>query len=167
MIRQLNWGLLAAMIVVIVVIGIAFRSFKVLLLSILPNLFPIVAAGTLLNLTGGGLEYASVIALTVGFGIAVDDTIHFLSRLRIETRRASTLQDGVAETLTRIGPVLILTTLVLIAGLAATVISDLPSMRLFGKLFMATIAAAIVADLLFLPAIILAARKYGLLKSID
>ena len=71
MIRQLNWGLLAAMIVVIVVIGIAFRSFKVLLLSVLPNLFPIVAAGTLLNLTGGGLEYASVIALTVGFGIAV------------------------------------------------------------------------------------------------
>ena len=55
----------------------------------------------------------------------------------------------------------------LIAGLSATVISDLPSMRLFGKLFMATIAAAIVADLLFLPAIILAARKYGFLKSID
>jgi predicted RND superfamily exporter protein len=167
MIRQLNWGLLAAMVVVIVVIGIAFRSFKILVLSVLPNLFPIVAAGSLLNLTGGGLEYASVIALTVGFGIAVDDTIHFLSRLRIETNRAKNLQDGVAETLTRIGPVLILTTLVLIAGLAATVISDLPSMRLFGKLFMATIAAAIVADLLFLPAIILAARKYGFLKSID
>jgi hypothetical protein len=167
MIRQLNWGLLAAMVVVIVVIGIAFRSFKILVLSVLPNLFPIVAAGSLLNLTGGGLEYASVIALTVGFGIAVDDTIHFLSRLRIETNRAKNLQDGVAETLTRIGPVLILTTMVLIAGLAATVISDLPSMRLFGKLFMATIAAAIVADLLFLPAIILAARKYGFLKSID
>ena len=167
MIRQLNFSLLTAMIVVIVVIGIAFRSFKILVLSILPNLFPIVAAGTLLNLTDGGLEYASVIALTVGFGIAVDDSIHFLSRLRIETSRTPKLQDGVAETITRIGPVLILTTLVLIAGLAATVISDLPSMRLFGKLFMVTIGAAIVADLLFLPAVILAARKFGLIKTID
>ncbi len=166
MIRQLNFSLLTAMIVVIVVIGIAFRSFKILVLSILPNLFPIVAAGTLLNLTDGGLEYASVIALTVGFGIAVDDSIHFLSRLRIETNRTPKLQDGVAETITRIGPVLILTTLVLIAGLAATVISDLPSMRLFGKLFMVTIGAAIVADLLFLPAVILAARKFGLIKTI-
>jgi uncharacterized protein len=167
MIRQLNWGLLAAMIVVIVVIGIAFRSFKILILSILPNLFPIVAAGAFLNLSGGGLEYASVIALTVGFGIAVDDTIHFLSRLRIETNRTPDLHDGVAETIARIGPVLILTTLVLIAGLAATVISDLPSMRLFGSLFMMTIASAIVADLIFLPAVILAARKFGLIKGID
>lgn len=166
MIRQLNWGLLAAMVVVIVVIGIAFRSLKILVLSILPNLFPIVAAGSMLHLMGGGLEYASVIALTVGFGIAVDDTIHFLSRLRIETSRTEELTDGVAETLSRIGPVLVLTTLVLIAGLAATVISDLPSMRLFGSLFMATIAAAIVADLLFLPAIILAAQKFGIIKTL-
>ena len=167
MIRQLNRGLLAAMIVVIMLIGIAFRSFKILLLAILPNLFPIVAAGSLLLLTGGGLEYASVIALTVGFGIAVDDTIHFLSRLRIETSRTPDLRKGVAATISRIGPVLILTTLVLIAGLSATIISDLPSMRLFGKLFMTTLGAAIIGDLLFLPAIILAARKMGLVKSID
>lgn len=167
MIRQLNRGLLAAMIVVICLIGIAFRSFKILILAILPNLFPIVAAGALLYLTGGGLEYASVIALTVGFGIAVDDTIHFLNRLRIETRRTPNLQDGVAETIARIGPVLVLTTLVLIAGLAATVFSDLPSMRLFGKLFMTTLAAALIGDLIILPAVILAAQKYGFIKTAE
>ena len=167
MIRQLNRGLMFAIIVVIAMIGIAFRSFKIMLLSIMPNLFPIVAAGSLLFLTGGGLEYASVIALTVAFGIAVDDTIHFLNRLRIETSQAKDLQDGVAETISRIGPVLVLTTLVLIAGLSATVISDLPSMRLFGMLFMATLGAALVGDLLFLPAIILAARKLGLVKTAD
>jgi len=167
MIRQLNRGLLAAMIVVICLIGVAFRSFKILILAILPNLFPIVAAGSLLYLTGGGLEYASVIALTVAFGIAVDDTIHFLSRLRIETSRVPDLQDGVAETIARIGPVLVLTTLVLIAGLAATVLSDLPSMRLFGKLFMTTLAAALLGDLIILPAVILAARKYGFVKTAE
>jgi len=167
MIRQLNRGLIFAIVVVIGVIGIAFRSLRILLLAILPNLFPIVAAGSLLFLTGGGLEYASVIALTVAFGIAVDDTIHFLNRLRIETSRTAKLQDGVAETISRIGPVLVLTTLVLIAGLSATVISDLPSMRLFGKLFMATLGAALIGDLLILPAVILTARKFGLVKTAE
>ena len=62
---------------------------------------------------------------------------------------------------------LVLTTLVLIAGLSATVISDLPSMRLFGTLFMTAIGAALVGDLLFLPAIILAARRLGIVKTAD
>ncbi|MDA7947558.1 MAG: MMPL family transporter [Hyphomicrobiaceae bacterium] len=167
MIRQLNRGLIAAIVVVILVIGIAFRSFKVMLLSIFPNLFPIVTAGALLYLIGGGLEYASVIALTVAFGIAVDDTIHFLNRLHLETSRAPNLVDGVTETISRIGPVLVLTTLVLIVGLSATILSDLPSMRLFGQLFMTTLSAAIFGDLLILPAIVLAARKFGLAKTPD
>lgn len=167
MIRQLNRGLIAAMIVVIGLIGVAFRSFRILILSILPNLFPIVAAGALLYLTGGGLEYASVIALTVAFGIAVDNAIHFLNRLRIETSRAKDLQDGVAETIARIGPVLVVTTLVLIAGLAATILSDLPSMRLFGKLFVTALTGALIGDLIILPAVILAAQKYGFVKTAE
>jgi len=160
MIRQLSRGLMSAVVVVIIVIGLAFRSLQASLLSIMPNILPIVAAGSLLYLTGGGLGYASVIALTVAFGIAVDDTIHFLNRLLIERERADTLEDAVHGTITRLGPVLVLTTAVLVAGLAATSFSDLPSMRLFGKLFMTTLAAALVGDLLFMPALILVARKY-------
>ncbi|MFQ5625647.1 MAG: RND family transporter [Methyloligellaceae bacterium] len=167
MIRQLNRGLMFAMVVVIIVIGIAFRSFQDLLLSIFPNLFPIVTAGGMLYLIGGGLEYASVIALTVAFGIAVDDTIHFLSRLRLEAVRTPELQDDVTKTLSRIGPVLILTTLVLIAGLSATVFSDLPSMRLFGQLFMTTLGAAIFGDIIILPATILTAQKIGLVTKAE
>ncbi len=159
MIGQLGRGLMTAIVVVILLIGAAFRSFRVMIFSILPNIFPIVAAGALLYLTGGGLEYASVIALTVAFGIAVDDTIHFLSRLNIERARVDSLQPAVHETISRIGPVLVLTTLVLVVGLAATAFSDLPSMRLFGQLFMATLAAALVGDVLFLPALILAVGR--------
>ncbi len=165
MIGQLGQGLTAAVVVVIILIGVAFRSVTAALLSIMPNIFPIVAAGAVLYLTGGGLEYASVIALTVAFGIAVDDTIHFLNRLHIERERASTLQDAVSQTISRIGPVLVLTTIVLVVGLAATGLSDLPSMRLFGKLFMTTLAAALVGDVLFLPAIILALRGLRHVKS--
>lgn len=164
MIGQLNRGLMVAIVVVIVVIGAAFRSFGVAILAIIPNVFPIVAAGTVIYMMGGGLEYASVIALTVAFGIAVDDSIHFFNRLNIETGRKASVAEAVHHTISRIGPVFVLTTLVLVVGLAVTVLSDLPAMRLFGTLFMTTLAAALVGDVLILPAVILSLRKLGLVR---
>ena len=164
MISQLNRGLMVAVVVVIVLIGAAFRSWRILVLSIVPNLFPIVAAGSVIYLSGGGLEYASVISLTVAFGLAVDDTIHFLNRLNIESGRTESLSEAVYQTISRIGPVLVLTTLVLVAGLAVTILSDLPAMRLFGKLFAAVLAAALIGDMLILPAIVLGLRKLGLVR---
>ena len=146
-------------------IGLAFRSAGIAALSVVPNLFPILTAGTWIYLTGGGLEYASVISLTVAFGIAVDDTIHFLNRLRFEMTRNRSLDDAVYQTISRIGPVLVLTTLVLVVGLAVTVFSDLPAMRKFGELFISTLAAALIGDVLLLPAIVLSLRKLRTVRS--
>lgn len=155
MINQLNRGLLGAIILVIILIGFAFRSREVALLSIVPNLLPIAAAGAALYLQNLGLEYASVIGLTVAFGLAVDDSIHFLNRLHLERSRTDSQQEAVRNTLVHIGPVLILTTMVLVCGLAVTILSELPSMRQFGSLAMTTLIAALLADLLILPAIII------------
>lgn len=160
MIAQLNRSLVAAIVVVMVLIGIAFRSLQVTVMSILPNLFPIVAAGALLYMLGAGLEYASVIGLTVAFGLAVDDTIHFLSRLHLEQTRSGDLVHAVHETISRIGPVLLLTTIVLVLGMAVTIFSELPPMRLFGQLAMTMLTAAVVADILLLPATIIAWKKF-------
>lgn len=155
MINQLNQGLLGAVILVIVLIGFAFRSREVALLSIVPNLLPIAAAGAGLYLQNLGLEYASVIGLTVAFGLAVDDTIHFLNRLHLERSRTDSQREAVYATLRHIGPVLMLTTITLVCGLAVTILSELPSMRQFGGLAMTTLIAALIADLLILPAIII------------
>ena len=83
-ISQLNQGLLLAIIVVVFLIGIAFRSFKVALISIPANLLPIVTAGAVLHFTDSGLQFASILGLTVAFGLAVDDSIHFFNRHRLE-----------------------------------------------------------------------------------
>lgn len=159
MIRQLNYGLLIAIVLVVVMIGIAFRSISVAAISIAPNLFPLVATGAMLYAVGGGLEYASVIAFTVAFGLAVDDTIHFLNRLVVEENRSRSTEKAVRQTLFVVGPVLVLTTIVLVLGLAVTVFSAVPPTQLFGRLAMTMLAAALIADLLFLPAIILTLRK--------
>ncbi len=159
MINTLNQGLMLAIIIVIILLGVAFRSLDAALLSIVPNLFPIVSVGAVLYLFGEGLQFASVMGLTVAFGLAVDDTIHFLNRFELEQRKTGSVESHVRNTIAHIGPVLILTTLVLLCGLSVTSLSDLPVTRLFGQLSMATLASALIADLLILPAIILAARK--------
>ena len=159
MIQQLNQGLMVAIVIVIILIGVAFRSYKAVILSIAPNIFPIAAAGALLYLSGNQLEYASVIGLTVAFGLAVDDTIHFLNRLYIERARNANWEVAVFQTVERIGPVLLLTTIVLVLGLAVTILSDLPPMRVFGQLSMTTLTSALIADLVILPAMILAAIR--------
>ena len=71
-----------------VLLGMAFRSPFVAVVSLLPGLFPVVASGTLLWARGDGLEFASVVALLVVFGLGIDALIHFLNRLRLEEQAA-------------------------------------------------------------------------------
>ena len=164
MIWELNIGLVADMAVVIVLLGIAFRSAFASIVSLLPSMIPILATGSLLYLSGQGLHFASMIALTVAFGLSLDSTIHFLNRYFLETRRTSTgaedVENVLARTAVMIGPVLILTTVVLSLGLGITVLSDLPSLRVFGQLSGVTLFAALVAQLIVLPACIAVAAKF-------
>ena len=149
MIDKLSDGLTIEIVFVAAFIGLAFRSFTIMLTSILPGLFPIVLAGAVLWATGLGLQFASVIALTVSFGLGLSATIHFLNRLQIEDTEADPAV-GVARATVRVGPPLILTSAVLACGLAMTVFSSLPSLRLFGWLSAFAMISALIADLLIL-----------------
>jgi predicted RND superfamily exporter protein len=149
MIDKLSRGLTIEIVFVAAFIGIAFWSPVVMLISILPGLFPIVFAGSLLLLLGQGLQFASVIALTVSFGLGLSATIHFLNRLQIEDVDPDPAV-GVERATILVGPPLILTSAVLACGLAMTVLSSLPSLRLFGWLSAIAMIAALFADLFML-----------------
>ncbi|MGO8955306.1 MAG: efflux RND transporter permease subunit [Rhodomicrobium sp.] len=150
MIDRLNNALTIEIVFVAAFIGLAFRSLIVMLAAILPAIFPILASGVLLWILGMGLQFASIVALTVSFGLGLSATIHFLNRLRLEDRRDADPAIGVARATVLVGPALILTTVVLACGLAVTVFSDLPSLRLFGWLSAFAMVAALFADLLIL-----------------
>lgn len=163
MIWELNFGLISDIVVVVVFLGLAFRSLFASIVSILPSLLPIFATGALLWATGDGLHFASIIALTVAFGLALDSTIHFLNRYDIEERDSSAgyrkPEEALARTARIIGPVLILTTIVLALGLGVTILSNLPSLRVFGQLSGVTLSAALLAQLVILPASVTLYRK--------
>ncbi|MGY3622957.1 efflux RND transporter permease subunit [Bradyrhizobium sp. USDA 10063] len=150
MIEKLNHGLTIEFALVAIFIGLAFRSVVVMFSCILPGIFPVVLSGTVLWLLGEGLQFASVVALTVSFGLGLSATIHFLNRLRLERKPGITAALAVERATVLVGPALILTTVVLACGLVVTVFSDLPSLRLFGWLSAFSMIAALVADLFIL-----------------
>jgi predicted RND superfamily exporter protein len=150
MIKKLNRGLTLEFMFVAAFIGLAFRSVVVMLASILPGIFPVVLSGMVLWALGGGLQFASVVALTVSFGLGLSATIHFLNRLRQEERLDEDPAMAVERATVLVGPPLILTSVVLACGLIVTVFSDLPSLRLFGWLSAFAMLAALAADLLIL-----------------
>jgi predicted RND superfamily exporter protein len=150
MIEKLNRGLTIEFALVAIFIGLAFRSVVVMLSCILPGIFPVVLSGTVLWLLGEGLQFASVVALTVSFGLGLSATIHFLNRLRLERAPGVSAELAVERATVLVGPALILTTVVLACGLVVTVFSDLPSLRLFGWLSAFAMIAALIADLFIL-----------------
>jgi uncharacterized protein len=150
MIEKLNRGLTIEFALVAMFIGLAFRSWVVMFACVLPGIFPVVLSGTVLWALGEGLQFASVVALTVSFGLGLSATIHFLNRLRLESKPGVNSAVAVERAKVLVGPALILTTVVLACGLVVTVFSDLPSLRLFGWLSAFSMIAALVADLFIL-----------------
>lgn len=159
MIGQLNEALPICVAFAAVLLGLAFRSAFVSFVSLLPGLFPVVASGAILWAMGEGLEFSSVVALLVVFGLAIDALIHFFNRLRIEERHESRPDVAIRRARVLVGPAIILTTIVLAFGLGVTVFSDLPSLRTFGFVCGTTLLASLVADLVFLPALIMLVRQ--------
>jgi uncharacterized protein len=155
-VKEINLALVSAFIIVLALFAIAFRSARISLISAVPNLLPVFAVGGLIFLVVGGLDYASVVGLTVAFGLAVDDTAHFLNRLLLERSKSEATLDAVSSTLEAIGPVIMITTVILMFALAISAFSEMPPTRTFGQTCVATLLAAVVADLIALPALILA-----------
>src|SRR5262245_24846616 len=159
MISQLNEALPICVAFAALLLAIAFRSVFVGLVSLLPGLYPVVVSGAILWWFDGGLEFASVVALLVVFGLAIDSLIHFFNRLSLEERTEPRADLAIRNARVLVGPAIILTTLVLAFGLGVTVFSDLPSLRIFGFVCGTTLIASLLADLVFLPGLIMLVRK--------
>jgi uncharacterized protein len=154
MIAKLNWSLITAIFADILLIMLAFRNIPIGVVSVLANTLPLAATGAFLYVTGWGMQFTTVIALTVAFGIAVDDSIHYLNRFLMLHDRTSPLSGRLVSTSREIGPVLIGTTAIILAGLSTTYFSGLPTVTLFGTIAGITLVVAMLADLIVLPAVI-------------
>jgi uncharacterized protein len=145
----------SAAVIIFCVLGLAYRSVRIGLISIIPNIFPLAVTGTFLVLAGQSLEIVSVCAFTVCLGIAVDDTIHFLTRFQEERPHSANDYDAIRRAFIGAGTGMIMTTLVLVAGFMTVVFSDMREQRVFAIMGALTLAAALFGDLVLLPALLL------------
>ncbi len=144
-----------ASLIIFMVLAVVYRSLRLGLISIIPNVFPLAITGTLLWLFGQSLEIVSVCAFTVCLGIAVDDTIHFLTRYREEGCKTADRRLAIRRSFVGVGTALIMTTVVLIIGFSTALLSDSRDHRIFAIMGILTIGSALFADLVFLPALLL------------
>lgn len=158
-IGNLNLSLIGAVISGLLVILIAFRSWRIAATSIIPNILPLLGTGALLFLLGDGIQFTGVLALTVAFGIAVDGTIHYLNYFYQFGDDSKSLHERLIGTTRRIGPQLIGTTAVIVTGLATTQTSEMPTVALFGLLTAFTLLIGLVGDLVILPALMAGAAR--------
>ena len=147
-----------AALILFAALAVAFRSLRTGLISIVPNLFPLAVTATVLALAGEELEIASVCAFVICLGIAVDDTIHFLARYRTELLACGEPREAARRAYLGVGRALLATTAILLAGFGVVLTSELPGNRVFAAMACTTIAAALVGDLLILPAMLVRFR---------
>jgi uncharacterized protein len=143
-----------AAIIIFVSLAIAYRSVKIGLISVIPNIFPLAATGAGMYVFDSPLEIISVLAFTVCLGIAVDDTIHFLTRYTEERKKCPDNRAAIHRSFTGVGSACIMTTLVLVCGFSTVLWSDTREHHIFATMGGATIAFALIGDMIFLPAML-------------
>jgi len=152
--RDLLYGLGMAILVVSLLMALLFRNLKMLLISLVPNLFPLILAGALLGFLGIELEAGVSIVFAVIFGIAVDDTIHFLSKYKLARNKGLEVEKAMRITFLETGKAIVLTSIVLFFGFLVMLFSIHPPSVTIGLLISLTLVSALLSDLLFIPLLI-------------
>lgn len=138
-----------------------FRSVRVGLIAMVPNLSPVLLTLGVMGWLEIPLDYNKLTIAAVAMGIAVDDTIHLMSRIRYEFSRLGNYHDAIHEAMTDVGRAVLITSTALVLGFLVLNLSLLHSNAVRGSLLATTIVAALIADFLLMPALILTLKPFG------
>jgi predicted RND superfamily exporter protein len=152
---------LAAFAVITVFLCLLFRSVKIGLLSMIPNLSPAILTLGIMGWFDIPLNYTTILVAPVALGIAVDDTMHLVTRYRHEFLRCGDYVEALRASLKDVGRALFITSVVLVLGFLVNLFASLAGQAHFGALLATTIAVALVANFLLLPALILTFKPFG------
>ncbi len=139
------------MAVIFIIMFALFLSFKVGLIAIVPNLFPIVVNFGLMGWFGIELSMATSLIASIAIGLAVDDTIHYLVRFNSEFKKDLDDKRALKETMAHIGRPIIFTTLTIGTGFFILAFSGFKPTAIFGTMMVITMLSALIGDLILLP----------------
>jgi uncharacterized protein len=152
--RNLIGGLGIAFLIIALLTALFFRSWAMVVIALIPNVIPLIFIAGILGFAGIYLKISTGIIFTIAFGIAVDDTIHFLSKLKLELNKGKSLVYAVKRTFLSTGKAIIITSIILCGGFLSLLLSGFEGTFLVGLLISLTLFFAIISDLLLLPILI-------------
>jgi predicted RND superfamily exporter protein len=148
-------------IMIAILMCISFGSIKVGMVSMIPNLTPVIIALGALGWLNIPLDSMKLLLATIAIGIAVDDTIHMVTRFRKRFYQKGNYQDALKLSLVDVGPALIITSLILSCAFTTYLLSSTNMLASFGVLLGGTIVVALAADLVLMPVLLLKLKPFG------
>ena len=160
LIKNLVLSLLLVIILISIFMAWMFNSFRMVVVSIIPNLIPLLLTGAIMGYFGIALKPSTILVFSIAFGISVDDTIHFLAKYRQELLMNNwNIRKSVFSALNETGVSMFYTSVVLFFGFFIFVASDFGGTIALGLLVSITLMLAMLSNLLLLPALLLSLEK--------
>lgn len=150
---SLSWSILIAILVITLIMAVLFKSMKIALIALIPNVIPLIMVAGVMGFLDVDIKPSTAVIFTIALGIAVDDSIHYLARFRIEYARIGSVFPALSATTIRTGRAIVVTSMILIAGFGTLITSAFTSTAMMGVLVTTTIFSALLADLFVLPAL--------------
>jgi predicted RND superfamily exporter protein len=153
-------SLLFAVFLISLLMVFMFRSFKMVVVSLIPNLLPLMITAGLMGYFGIPLKPSTILVFSIAFGLSVDDTIHFLAQYRQElTRNNWKIKRSVFATIRESGLSMFYTSVVLFSGFSVFMLSDFGGTVALGGLIAITLAFGMLSNLMLLPCLVLTLNK--------
>ena len=160
LIKNLVLSLLLVIVLISIFMAWMFNSFRMVVVSIIPNLIPLLLTGAIMGYFGIALKPSTILVFSIAFGISVDDTIHFLAKYRQELLMNNwNIRKSVFSALNETGVSMFYTSVVLFFGFFIFVASDFGGTIALGLLVSITLMLAMLSNLLLLPALLLSLEK--------
>ena len=155
LISNLLMSLLIAFIIISLLMASIFKSLRMILISMLPNLIPLLFTAGIMGYFGVNFKPSTVLVFSVAFGIAVDFSIHFLTKYKIELKNASSISNAVANVQKEISTSMIYTAVILFFGFIIFIFSDFGGTIALGLFTAITLFIALLSNLILLPSLLL------------
>lgn len=150
---SLAWSIIIAVLAISIIMTLLFRNLYMVIISLVPNIIPLLAIAGIMGFFNVDIKPSTAVIFTIALGIAVDDSIHYLARFRIEHMRSGSLFASLTTTTVQTGRAIIVTSLILVAGFGTLITSAFTSTAMMGILVCSTIVTALIADLFVLPSL--------------
>lgn len=160
LVKNLAISLSLAILLISLFMAYMFRSFRMIMVSLIPNLLPLVVTAGLMGYLGVPIKPSTILVFSIAFGISVDDTIHFLAKYRQELQANNwKIKKSVYGALRETGVSMFYTSIVLFFGFSVFIISSFGGTVALGALVSVTLLFAMLSNLLLLPSLLLSLER--------